>query len=237
MPNLIAFITYIFVVSFTPGPNTILCMATASQYGFKKTLRLSLGIGSGFFMVMLLSMYFNIALYQILPTVKAYMSFIGAGYMMFLAYKIFKSRPPQHVKKDEIDKEDKETEIDKETDKDKEDKDEEGKGYDGEKIEEDKGQMKNLYMTGLTMQFFNPKGIIYGITVASSFIIPYYHSNLIYILFALLLSGVALTSTAVWASFGAVFSRFLYKYHKQFNVIMSLLLVYSALSILGWVHF
>ncbi|MDD4708424.1 MAG: lysine transporter LysE, partial [Firmicutes bacterium] len=35
MPNFTAFISYVLVTTFTPGPNTIMSMSNASRYGFK----------------------------------------------------------------------------------------------------------------------------------------------------------------------------------------------------------
>lgn len=36
MPNLVAFLSYAVVTTFTPGPNNIMTMSNASRYGFKK---------------------------------------------------------------------------------------------------------------------------------------------------------------------------------------------------------
>ncbi|HWJ02835.1 MAG TPA: lysine transporter LysE, partial [Verrucomicrobiae bacterium] len=37
MPNFAAFLSYVLVTSFTPGPNNIMSMSNASRYGFKKS--------------------------------------------------------------------------------------------------------------------------------------------------------------------------------------------------------
>jgi threonine/homoserine/homoserine lactone efflux protein len=89
----------------------------------------------------------------------------------------------------------------------------------------------NSFLTGLMMQFVNPKVILYGITAISSFIIPYYNSHTELILFSILLAFVGFVSTTCWALFGALFQRFLSKYRKGFNIVMSLLLLYSAVTI------
>ncbi|MDL2298991.1 hypothetical protein LJC40_07635 [Synergistaceae bacterium OttesenSCG-928-D05] len=49
MPNLAAFLTYMFLTTFTPGPNTLLAMSTGSRHGFKKTIPLQCGLTVGFF--------------------------------------------------------------------------------------------------------------------------------------------------------------------------------------------
>lgn len=38
MPNLTAFISYVLITTFMPGPNNIMSMSIASSYGFKKVL-------------------------------------------------------------------------------------------------------------------------------------------------------------------------------------------------------
>jgi threonine/homoserine/homoserine lactone efflux protein len=89
----------------------------------------------------------------------------------------------------------------------------------------------NSFFTGLMMQFVNVKVILYGLTVVSSFIIPYSSNPAVLILFSLLLASLAFVSTACWAMFGALFQKFLSKYRKAFNTVMSLLLLYSAIAI------
>lgn len=83
------------------------------------------------------------------------------------------------------------------------------------------------------MQFINPKGILFGNTVVSSFIHPYYHSYLIYFFYALFLGIVGIASSSSWCLFGTVFQKLLAKYRSAFNWIMALLLVYSAISIIS----
>lgn len=213
MFNLGAFLSYVFAVSFTPGPNNIMSMANASRYGYKKTLKFISGVFTGFFLIMILSSYFNLFLFNAMPKIKMFMSILGAMYMLYLAIKIIKS----------------EDEIDVES---------------SEEMAEDNGTNKSTatqrdlstFTIGMTMQFVNPKGILYGITVASNFIIPYYRSNIIIILFSIFLAFVAFLSTSSWALFGSLFNRFLSKYRRQFNIIMGLLLIYSAISISGITH-
>ena len=98
----------------------------------------------------------------------------------------------------------------------------------GDEKEEDKN---NSFLAGMLLQFINPKGILYGITVIATFILPYYHSQLSLLLFAVLLAFVGFLSTFSWSLFGSMFQKFLSKYKNQFNIVMALLLIYSAISI------
>jgi len=195
-----AFLSYVIVVSFTPGPNNILSMVNASRDGFKKTLRFLLGIFTGFFTLLLLSSYFNLVLFSLMPKIKLLMSIVGASYMTYLAIKIMKSK----------------------------------KAPEGDEDTSDKGTRKiNSYSTGLAMQFVNPKGVLYCITVVANFIIPFYKSGIILFLFSLFLALVGFSSVCSWALFGSLFNRFIEKHQKPFNVAMGLLLLYSAYSISG----
>ncbi len=214
MFNLGAFLSYVFVVTFTPGPNNIMAMANASKFGYKGILKFILGVCTGFFIIMILCSYFNLLLFNLMPKVKTFMGILGAGFMLYLAVKIMKS-------KEAVDEENEEKDI---TD-------------DSKTSEDNKSRNKlNSFVTGVAMQFVNPKGILFGITVISNFIIPYYKSNISLIFFSFFLTLVGFSATSCWALFGSLFNKFLSKYRKQFNIVMGLLLIYSALSISGITH-
>ena len=188
----VSFLVYVFVMSFTPGPNNIMAMLFANQYGFKKTLRFCLGVGAGFFIIMILSSYFNLLLHNVIPKIELPMMILGTGYMLFLAYKILTSTTS-------------------------------GNGNNGGKY--------NSFLAGMLLQFVNPKGVLYGITVVGTFILPYHTSHGSLFLLSLFLGFVGILSTASWSLFGSVFQKLLSKYRQPFNIVMALLLMYSAVSI------
>lgn len=199
-----AFLSYVIVVSFTPGPNNILSMVNASRDGFKRTFRFLLGIFTGFLTLLLLSSYFNLVLFNLMPRIKTVMSIVGALYMTYLAVKIMKSTGQAQS-------------------------DEPSSGKDSRSV--------NSFMTGLLMQFVNPKGVLYCITVIANFVIPFYQSAGALFFFSLFLALVGFASIASWALFGALFNRFISAWQKPFNFAMGLLLLYSAYSISGLSHF
>ncbi|ATO51520.1 LysE family transporter [Brevibacillus laterosporus] len=190
---LLSMLLYAFVSSFTPGPNNIMAMLFANKYGFKKTFRFCLGVGAGFFVIIILSCYFNLVLKNLIPKIEFIMSIIGATYMMYLAIKIITS---------------------KNNDQDND------------------GGKNNSFFAGMLLQFVNPKGILYGITVISTFIIPYHTEHLSLLFYSVLLAFIGFMGTFSWNVFGSIFKKFLSKYRNQFNVAMALLLIYSAISIL-----
>ncbi|MDY0236239.1 MAG: LysE family transporter [Gudongella sp.] len=192
MPNFAAFISYVFVTTFTPGPNNIMSMSNASRYGLKNSLGFNYGVSVGFFIILMLSNIFSYSLYKLIPTIKPIMTIIGASYIFYLAWKTFQSKPHKEV---------------------------------------DESKRTNTFIKGVLLQFVNPKGIIYGITLASTFIVPYYESIPILVLFAISLSLIALMSTITWALFGSVFQKFMEKNYKMINTIMAGLLIYSGISL------
>jgi len=171
-----------------------MAMANGSKFGYRKTIKFILGILTGFFIILLFSIYFNLVLFNIMPKIKFFMGILGAIYMTYLAIIIIKSK---------------------------------------EQTEGNENGRLNSFFTGMVMQFFNPKCILFSITVTSNFIIPYFKSNTELIFFLLLLPLFGFISVSSWALFGTLFEKFLSKYRKPFNVAMGLLLMYGAVSISG----
>lgn len=88
------------------------------------------------------------------------------------------------------------------------------------------------YLSGLTLQFVNPKVILYGLTTFSVFIIPNYGGYLTMIFFSFLLAFTSFCSINTWAVVGSILKRWIDKYQLQFNIAMSVFLIYTALMIL-----
>ncbi len=93
MLNIAAFTSYVLVTTFTPGPNNIMSMSNASRYGFKNSLKFNIGIFFGFFIIIALCSFFSMALYRLIPTIKPIMTYCGAIYIFWLAWKTLKSKP------------------------------------------------------------------------------------------------------------------------------------------------
>ncbi|MFJ7972055.1 LysE family transporter [Psychrobacillus sp. NPDC096389] len=94
------------------------------------------------------------------------------------------------------------------------------------------GGNNNSFFVGVVLQFINPKAILYGITAMSTFVLPYNNTHLSLLFYSLLLASIAIMSTSSWSMFGSIFKEFISKYRNQFNLVMALLLVYSAITIL-----
>ncbi len=187
----INFLTYAIITAITPGPNNIMSMSNASQLGFKKAFSFNLGIWAGFSFVMIICTLLSSMLSSLIPKIELPMLIIGAVYMLFLAYKTWKST---------------------------------------DKIEED--YSKSGFISGLVLQFINPKVYIYCIVSMQAYILPFYSDEVLSLLgFALLLAFIGFVCTMLWSAFGSAFKLLFSKYAKATNAIMALLLVYCAISL------
>lgn len=188
------FLSYVFVTTFTPGPNNLMSTAVGVQYGYQRALTFIGGIVIGFFTIMLACALFIERVYRYFPNIETPLKILGAAYILWLAYKVFTSSSAKDIH-----------------------------------------QTRRFSLKeGLLMQYANPKVIIYGITVTSSFIVPYVSNIFLLIAFSLFLAGMSFLSTSSWALAGSLFRRYLAheRAQKMFNAVMALLLVYCALAIL-----
>ena len=85
------FLIYCFVTAYTPGTNNLLSMSYAARLGFRRSFRFNLGITAGFLIVMTICTLFSSTLYTLLPRVKLVMQVLGAAYMLYLAWKVWRS--------------------------------------------------------------------------------------------------------------------------------------------------
>ena len=93
MENLYPFLVYVFVTTFTPGPNNIMSMTNAMRSGYTGTLRFLAGIFAGFFVLMLVCGLLNVALVNLIPQVRFWLNILGAIYMLYLAIHTIASKP------------------------------------------------------------------------------------------------------------------------------------------------
>lgn len=88
------------------------------------------------------------------------------------------------------------------------------------------------FITGLLLQFINPKIYIYSIVSMEAYILPLYQGNWPALIgFSLLLAFIGFSGTVCWAIFGSAFKLLFSKYAKITNTIMALLLLYCAVSL------
>ena len=192
MPSIAAFLSFACIMSFTPGPNNIMALSSASAYGLRQGLRFCLGVLLGVLGLMTACALSGAALIRVLPDVEPTMRAVGAAYILWMAFGVWRS----------------------------------GAGNEDSRL-----VPVNGVVSGMLLQFVNPKGILYGITAFSSFVLPYYDSFMALAVSIGVLSAVAYAGTCFWALFGAVFRRFLQNHHAAANASMALLLVWCAASL------
>lgn len=192
--NWFAFLSYAFVSCITPGPNNLMCMANGTNHGFRKGLKFCFGVTTGFTLILLLAIGCNLFIYHSIPAILRFMTPIGALYILWLAWIIWRDKP----------KEKKESKLQLDT---------------------------TSFHAGMLLQFVNPKGLLYGMTLITNFVFPYDRTVGTFALVLAFNWVVVLLSNICWLLCGSVFQRFFERYRKLLNAVMALLLVYCAVSL------
>ena len=188
----LTFISFAVITAFTPGPNNILALSAASNYGIKKSRNIILGIMAGFFCVMVLCGIFTVGLKSVLPSLMVYLKYLGAGYILWLAWHVWKSKP----------------------------------------VSISEADSNTSFAKGFLLQFVNIKTMFYGVTILTSFVLPYYSSTLAIAGFVVLITMIGMLGVSTWALAGLALNKILNKYWRITNAFTALLLVYNAASIL-----
>ena len=96
-------------------------------------------------------------------------------------------------------------------------------------VEED--HSRDGFLSGLLLQFINPKIYIYGIVSMEAYILPNISSPAVVALFALGLAFTGFVLTLCWSAFGSLLGRLFSRHARVVNKIMALLLVWCAISL------
>ena len=182
---------YCFVSAYTPGANNLLSMNYAAKLGFRRSVRFNFGILAGFTVVMAICTVFSATVYRLLPKIQIVIQIFGAAYMLYLAWKVWRSSADLQVE----------------------------------------NEKSASFVSGMLLQFANPKIYIYAITATSLYILPVYNTVWGLTVFAAILSLIGASGSFVWALFGSVFCKFFAKHTKLVNTVMALLLVYCAVAL------
>lgn len=87
-----ALVLFAFATSITPGPNNTMLLASGVNFGFVRTIPHMLGIGAGFFSLLIAVGLGLGALITEFPVVHLLLKIIGGGYLLWIAWKIGTSR-------------------------------------------------------------------------------------------------------------------------------------------------
>lgn len=193
LANLMDLTLTCMITVWSPGPNNILLLSTASRYGVRKNMPFMAGIWTGALLVMTLCGLLGQTLLNIIPGIQPVMKLIGAAYLLYLAWNTYKRQPPNAATEQKL----------------------------------------PTYLMGFSLQLVNAKMIIHGITMFSSYILPFVQTTPMILLFAVYFMVMGAIGNLLWAFAGNLLTRFYTEHYKGMNLVMALLLVWCALRILG----
>lgn len=196
MTSLFSLISFVLISSFTPGPSNLSSASLAVLHGYRNTLRFQAGLALGVFLLMLLSGWLSTRLLQVFPALEPVMRYVGAGYILYLAFGILKASYTFA-----------------------------------------EGDMKPLgFIHGLMLQILNPKLFVYAFTLFSAFLAPITKNTALLVSVSALLAGTSFCATSGWALFGTFTKTYLHhpRLKTTVNIILSLLLVYTAFALAGF---
>ena len=99
--TLFAFALFAVATSITPGPNNLMLLASGVNFGFRRTVPHMLGISSGF-LVMVFAVGMGLAeIFSKVPSLYTVLKWVGAIYMLYLAWSIANSGSLDEKKSDD----------------------------------------------------------------------------------------------------------------------------------------
>lgn len=86
--NILAFLSYSIIMTFTPGPANVVILATVQNHGARKGIEYAAGATLAFGLLLALSAALSGTLADAMPWMGPAMGIAGAAYMLYLAYGI-----------------------------------------------------------------------------------------------------------------------------------------------------
>lgn len=90
----LAFVSYMGVMSITPGPNNIMLATSGVNFGFRRTLPHMLGISAGCALQLFLCALGLTFLLARIQAVRLPLALAGCGYLLWLSWKLQRSSAP-----------------------------------------------------------------------------------------------------------------------------------------------
>ena len=91
LPLMPALLTQLLLVGFTPGPANIFALSVSIRYGRKAAMRVWYGMLTGFTIAAVIAAAMAHALGSMLGSYVAYIKYLGAAYILYLAYRTLRS--------------------------------------------------------------------------------------------------------------------------------------------------
>lgn len=84
----LALVAFALVASITPGPNSMMLLASGVNFGFRRTIPHMCGIGLGF-IALVLSIGLGLGkVFEFFPIVQVALKIVGGAYLLYLAWRI-----------------------------------------------------------------------------------------------------------------------------------------------------
>ena len=90
-----ALITYVAIMSVTPGPNNLMLAASGGNFGFRRTTPHMLGISIGHALQVFLVGLFLAWIMAMLSSIRPILAVMGCIYLLWLSWKIWRSASPE----------------------------------------------------------------------------------------------------------------------------------------------
>ena len=87
-PEILSLSLFMFVLSFSPGPNNIVASHSGFNHGIKKSVPLILGVIFGFTTMLALVNFVLINIFIIYPIIQKILVICGSIFLIYLSYKI-----------------------------------------------------------------------------------------------------------------------------------------------------
>jgi threonine/homoserine/homoserine lactone efflux protein len=91
MVDPLAFATYSFVMSITPGPNNVMLTASGATFGFRRTVPHMLGVCAGFSFQLLAVCAGLGVIFTQWPELQTVLKWGGAGYLVYMGWRMLRS--------------------------------------------------------------------------------------------------------------------------------------------------
>ena len=89
----LALVVFAAIAAFTPGPNNTILMASGINYGFRQSLPMIFAVGLGFPLMIACAGLGLGKIFEIIPQLYSILKYVGAAYMLWLAWKIATAKP------------------------------------------------------------------------------------------------------------------------------------------------
>lgn len=90
---MLAFVSFAFVSSITPGPNNAMLLASGVNYGFRRTVPHIAGVSLGCVAMLILVGFGLGEVFAAVPLIYGVLRYAGAAYLLWLAWNIARAGP------------------------------------------------------------------------------------------------------------------------------------------------